>query len=218
MDESFATLLDKYAEMGIPKSSTSEVEKSQLKSQTKFVSLVGAAVEFSPGFMLSGRNRGSFQKLLEMLFNHFQESPDYQVRKGSVQLLKEISIELSGVREKTLHFSRKPQSQQKVALEEGDALKPLFNAFLEQLAVKAIAIPFQLNLEVHEEREFFKQLLEVQAMFVILFGLQFSQVIEAQLGQQYMDQARTFYNLAELFAQKQTNLKQFADSSTVRLL
>ena len=52
-------------------------------------------------------------------------------------------------------------------------------------------------------------------MFVILFQVQFSQVIEAQLGQQYVDQARTFYNLAELFAQKQTNLKQFTDSSTV---
>lgn len=43
----------------------------------KFVSLLGTAVEFKPAFILSEKNRPLFQKLLELLFTHFQQSPDF---------------------------------------------------------------------------------------------------------------------------------------------
>ena len=83
------------------------------------------------------------------------------------------------------------------------------------MAIRSVRVPWDLNTENYEERELLKQLLELQAMFVVLFGQEFSQLIENQLGDKYPDLSRTLYNLADLFAQKQTSLKQFVDASIV---
>ena len=114
------------------------------------------ALDFVPGFIVSNNNKAYLQKLLEVLFRHFSESPDFSMKKGCAQALKEITIELNGIRDKTNHLARKAQAPFFYCMPEGDPQKPLFNAFQEQFAIKAIMDPFELNLEAHEEREYLK--------------------------------------------------------------
>jgi hypothetical protein len=92
------------------------------------------------------------------------------IRKVAAQTIKELIVDFKGIRMSSTHIAKKHGVNQASIIGHDSAHLQTIQFFMEEIAKKTIPISFQLSFDTIEDKEFAKQMFEIQALFVLIFG------------------------------------------------